>query len=90
MVVLGSICSCAVGISFPLNLLILNEVIDGFTSANPKVTALETMQRMVKYYMLLGCLSLLLAFIQMFCFSLSAKRQGRRIRLKLFKVSFSP
>uniref|UniRef100_A0A5K3EJJ9 ABC transporter domain-containing protein n=3 Tax=Mesocestoides corti TaxID=53468 RepID=A0A5K3EJJ9_MESCO len=85
MLVVGVICSCVVGITFPLNLLIINRVINGFVALDAQTKALETMNEMIKWYVLLGSLTLLLAFLQMFCFSLSAKRQGRRIRLKLFQ-----
>ncbi|KAL7062928.1 hypothetical protein AAHC03_0254 [Spirometra sp. Aus1] len=84
MIVVGTICSLAVGISFPLNLIIFSNVVNGFTNetfGGP----LETMNENVKWYIILGVVSLVLAFVQMFCFSLSAKRQSRRIRLLLFK-----
>nr|CDS29073.1 multidrug resistance protein 1 [Hymenolepis microstoma] len=83
MVIIGSICSVCVGISFPLNLIILNNVIDGFTV--PGKSPLDTMTEMVIWYCVLGALTFLVAFVQIFCFTLSAKRQSTRIRLLLFK-----
>nr|VZI05406.1 unnamed protein product [Spirometra erinaceieuropaei] len=84
MVAIGSICSLAVGISYPLNLMIFSNVVNGFTtetSGGP----LKTMDNNAKWYIILGVVSLVLAFLEMFCFSMSAKRQSRRILLLLFK-----
>ena len=87
MLIAGLICSVANGITFPLNLLIFDEVVNGFVSSNPGTTALDTMNKQLKWYLLLAFSTLVIGFVQMFCFSLSAKRQSRRIRLKLFKVT---
>nr|CDS29071.2 ATP binding cassette subfamily B (MDR:TAP) [Hymenolepis microstoma] len=43
------------------------------------------MREMVGWFCLLGAVTMALGFIEMFFFSLSARRQSRRIRLKLFK-----
>ncbi|KAL7061746.1 hypothetical protein AAHC03_0740 [Spirometra sp. Aus1] len=43
------------------------------------------MKSLVPTFVILGCVCLILAFAQMFCLDVSAKRQGRRIRLLLFQ-----
>ncbi|VDL90047.1 unnamed protein product [Schistocephalus solidus] len=85
MVVIGSLCSLAVGVSFPINLIIFSNVVNGFTNSTDGSGALATMDENSKWFIILGAVSLVLAFIQMFCFSLAANRQSRRIRLQLFK-----
>ncbi|VDL35679.1 unnamed protein product, partial [Hymenolepis diminuta] len=83
MLIIGCICGAGVGLSFPLNLLIFNQVIDGFLLPNKSKTA--TMDEMIVWYCILGFSTLFVAFAEMFCFNLSAKRQATRIRLLLFK-----
>uniref|UniRef100_A0A0R3XBH1 ABC transmembrane type-1 domain-containing protein n=1 Tax=Hydatigena taeniaeformis TaxID=6205 RepID=A0A0R3XBH1_HYDTA len=85
MLIIGAIGSIIVGISFPLNLLIVTEVVNGFVGPDANIEALKTMDEMLKWYILLASITLAVGFAQMFCFSLSSKRQSRRIRLKLFK-----
>ncbi|EUB64563.1 Multidrug resistance protein [Echinococcus granulosus] len=85
MLIIGAIGSIVVGVSFPLNLLIVTEVVNGFVAPNANTQALKIMDEMIKWYILLASLTLVFAFVQMFCFSLSSKRQSRRIRLRLFK-----
>lgn len=90
MLIVGTIGSIIVGISFPLNLLIVTEVVIGFVAPDANIQALKTMDEMIKWYVLLASITLAFGFAQMFCFSLSSKRQSRRIRLRLFKVSCFP
>lgn len=86
MIVVGILCSVIVGLSFPMYLAIFKEVINGFAHQGNKDEAVNTMDRMLKWYMLLGFGTLVVGFVQMFCLTLSAKRQGCRIRLLLFQV----
>ena len=86
MLAVGVICSFATGMAYPLSLIIFDAVVNGFVSRSSVSSALDTMNEKVKWYILIGFLTLGIAFVQMFCFSLSAKRQSQRIRLKLFKV----
>ncbi|KAM3178291.1 hypothetical protein ACTXT7_002875 [Hymenolepis weldensis] len=59
------------------------EVVNLLTTTKP--INLARMREMVGWFCLLGAVTVLLAFIEMFFFSLSSRRQSRRIRLKLFK-----
>eukprot|EP00108_Taenia_solium_P009067 TsM_000995600 transcript=TsM_000995600 gene=TsM_000995600 len=61
------------------------KVVNGFVAPDASIQALKTMDEMVKWYVLLASITLAFGFAQMFCFSLSSKRQSRRIRLRLFK-----
>ncbi|VDL59798.1 unnamed protein product [Hymenolepis diminuta] len=83
MLIIGFILALAVGCSFPVNLVIFKEVVNLLTSN--KIIDLARMREMVGWFCLLGAVTLLLAFIEMFFFSLSSRRQSRRIRLKLFR-----
>lgn len=85
MLVVGVIFALAVGCSFPVNLVIFSRVINLLT-ADPYNVNLDEMREMVGWFCLLGAVTLILAFIELFNFSYSARRQSRRIRLKLFKV----
>ncbi|KAL5962748.1 ATP-dependent translocase ABCB1 [Taenia solium] len=84
MVAVGIIFALAVGCSFPVNLVIFSKVINLLTIPSGKVD-LNEMRIMVGWFCLLGVVTFILAFIELFNFSYSARRQSRRIRLKLFK-----
>lgn len=84
MLVFGTICALAVGCSFPINLIIFTQVINLLTA--PGDVDLGKMREMVGWFCLLGGVTLIVAFIELFFFSLSARRQSRRIRLRLFKA----
>ncbi|VDK32048.1 unnamed protein product [Taenia asiatica] len=84
MLAVGVIFALAVGCSFPVNLVIFSKVINLLTNPSGKVD-LNEMRVMVGWFCLLGVVTLILAFIELFNFSYSARRQSRRIRLKLFK-----
>ncbi|VDD73998.1 unnamed protein product [Mesocestoides corti] len=79
----SALCGLAVGCSFPVNLLIFSDVVNAFT--NTTASPIDVMPRVVGNFALLGSVTFIVAAIQMFCFSLSARRQSRRIRLMLFK-----
>ncbi|VDO04951.1 unnamed protein product [Rodentolepis nana] len=83
MLIIGFILALVVGCSFPVNLIIFKEVVNLLTSDTS--VDLARMREMVGWFCLLGAVTMVLAFIEMFFFSLSARRQSRRIRLKLFK-----
>ncbi|KAL5111987.1 ATP-dependent translocase ABCB1 [Taenia crassiceps] len=84
MLVTGVIFALAVGCSFPVNLVIFSKVINLLTDKSGKVN-LVAMREMVGWFCLLGAVTMILAFIELFNFSFSARRQSHRIRLKLFK-----
>ncbi|KAM7540183.1 hypothetical protein Aperf_G00000040540 [Anoplocephala perfoliata] len=83
MLIIGAILALAVGCSFPINLLIFTQVINLLTTIGD--VNLNKMREMVGWFCLLGSVTMIVAFIEMFFFSLSARRQSRRIRLRLFK-----
>ena len=89
MLGIGLIFALAVGCSFPINLAIFSDVVNllTVTSANSKID-LNSMRESVGWFCLLGSVTLILAFMEMYFFSLSARRQSRRIRLMLFKVIY--
>ncbi len=89
MVICGIICSFTAGIIVPLNVLLMSDVVNIFTFPHPPLSTAERFVPYIGKFCGIGSAMLVVTFLQMFFLTLSAKRQGRRIRLLLFDVSDS-
>lgn len=83
---LGIFGSIVTGLAQPLSLLILSKLVTSFTDGS-SIALEEKMHVFLPYYISIGSVTFVISFLQMLALTISAKRQSRRIRLLLFKVS---
>ncbi|XP_057689868.1 ATP-dependent translocase ABCB1-like [Corythoichthys intestinalis] len=100
LLVFGTIMSVAHGAIMPVMCLLFGEMTDNFaehsaieefnttlyndTSINANVTLGDFMSTFATYYSILGAIVIVTAFAEVACFTVSAGRQVRRIRIRCF------
>ncbi|KAL5961697.1 ATP-dependent translocase ABCB1, partial [Taenia solium] len=81
MFIIGVFASALIGVSTPLSLLFFSDLVNDF--ASPSLGGfVVAIQRMA----ILGAVTFVVAYIQMFCLQFCARRQTRRIRHLFFSV----
>lgn len=84
MFIVGVVTSALIGVSVPLSLLFFSDLVNEF--ASPTLSSfVVVIQRMA----ILGAVTFIVAYIQMFCLQFCARRQTRRIRHLFFSVSLT-
>ena len=70
----------------PISLFVMSKLVTSFTEKS-NVPLRERMLDFIPFYVSIGAVTFVISFLQMFALTASARRQSRRIRLLLFKVS---
>ncbi|KAH9278188.1 Multidrug resistance protein 1 [Echinococcus granulosus] len=79
MFIIGLVTSAMIGVSMPVSFIFFGDLVNDFASPTPSAFVV-TIQRMA----ILGAVTFVVAYIQMFCLQFSARRQARRIRYLFF------
>ncbi|EUB56004.1 Multidrug resistance protein 3 [Echinococcus granulosus] len=81
MFIIGLVTSAMIGVSMPVSFIFFGDLVNDFASPTPSAFVV-TIQRMA----ILGAVTFVVAYIQMFCLQFSARRQARRIRYLFFSI----
>ncbi|KAL5106601.1 ATP-dependent translocase ABCB1 [Taenia crassiceps] len=79
MFIIGVVASALIGVSTPLSLLFFSDLVNDF--ASPTLGGFVVI---IQKMAILGAITFVVAYIQMFCLQFCARRQTRRIRHRFF------